>query len=195
MRRIAIALAGALALLASPVAAQVRQPPVDATKLKEDIVAAAVQSAAPDLTPYAKTADVQAKVDAVAATVPVPRTTIPMMDVIGGKAGTAGTYLPGNVQAQRISRTFQGVTTATGTVVATWLEMPAAPQSVTCTGDVTPGQALPYLCAPVAGTITTTGATMRVWAMQSVTVLGLGLAVLPAVIAPANIPVRVLAIP
>lgn len=136
-----------------------------------------------------------ASIAAVAATVPVPRSTVPLMDTIGGAAGTAGTYLPGNTQQQRITRTFVGVTNATGIITATWAAMPVAPNSVVAFADTTASATMPTPCAPIAGTVTTTGAQVKCWTAQTVTVSLLGATVAPFTTTASGVTVRITAVP
>jgi hypothetical protein len=127
---------------------------------------------------------------AAQAAIPVPATTIPTMEAIGGAAGSTNTFRRGDAVQPRISRTVSGVTLATGLGAVAWATMQSVPK-LTVTPYVTSTETQVPTCYPVIGTVTTTGATIKCFKTQ--TLLGLGL--IPFTVAPAGVQFDVLALP
>lgn len=180
MRKILFVLA---ALVATPAAAQVPSyPPVDLSGLPTLVDVQAAKDAA------------QAAQDAAAtkcAAVPA----IPTMEVVGGAAGTdIGQCRPVNSIQPRISRSVAFTTGTGGTIAVTWPAMTAVPL-VFPVPNVATGAGQGALCYPVTGTITTTGATIKCFVTQSVTVSLLGAVVAPLTTAGTGVTGQVLAIP
>jgi hypothetical protein len=171
------AIALSLALVASPVGAQVVTAPPTGTS--------AVDTAA-----RAAAAEAKSAADAAAAAIPVPASTVPGMETIGGAAGSANTFRRGDAVQPRISRTVSGTTGANGQATISWPAMPSAPK-LTVTPYVTSAETQVPTCYPVAGTVTTTGAVIKCFRTQ--TLLGLGL--IPFTVAPAGVQFDVLALP
>jgi len=174
----------ALALIASPAAAQVVvAPPTSAvpadvaTKSEVQAAKAAADSAA-------------AAAAAAQAAIPVPASTVPGMEMVGGAAGSTNTYRRGDAVQPRISRTVSGTTGSAGTAAITWPAMAAVPKLVV-TPYVTAAETQVPTCYPVIGTVTTSGATIKCFKTQ--TLLGLGL--IPFAVAPAGVQFDVLALP
>jgi hypothetical protein len=120
---------------------------------------------------------------------------IPTMETVGGDPGTnIGQCRPVNSVQPRISRTVSFTTGATGTIAVTWPAMTALPL-VFPIPNVANAATQGALCYPVAGTITTTGATIKCYTTQSVTVSLLGAVVAPITTAGAGVTGQVLAIP
>ncbi|MET0375796.1 MAG: hypothetical protein ABW128_16255 [Rhizorhabdus sp.] len=120
---------------------------------------------------------------------------IPTMETVGGDPGTnIGQCRPVNSVQPRITRSVAFTTGSAGTVVVTWPVMNAAPL-VFPIPNVTNAAAQGSLCYPVTGTITTTGATIKCYTTQSVTVSLLGAVVAPLTTAGAGVTGQVLAIP
>lgn len=169
----------ALALVALPAHAQVVSAPPAA-------VGPVVDQAARDAAAAA-----QAKADAAQAAIPIPASTIPGMEMVGGAAGSANTFRRGDAVQPRISRTIkQAVTGSNGTATVSWPAMPSVP-ALTLTEYVAANDTVAPSCYPVTGTVTTTGATIKCFVDQSI--LGLGL--LPRKAAGAGVTFDVLALP
>lgn len=133
----------------------------------------------------------KAEVAALQAQIPQPSNSIPVADMAtSGQVGSSARYRRPDDQAPRISRTVSGTTGASGTAVVTWPSMGSVPK-LTVTPYVTSADTQVPTCYPVAGTITTTGATIKCFRTQ--TLLGLGL--LPFTVAPAGVQFDVLALP
>lgn len=131
-----------------------------------------------------------ADVSGIMAAIPTPATTIPTMETVGGVAGTSNTYRRGDAVQPRITRSVTCTTVAGGTCEVTWATMQTVPL-VYPIPAIPSGATQPVPCYPVSGTITTTGATIKCFASQSI--LGLGL--LPFTTGAAGVTVQVLAIP
>jgi len=124
-----------------------------------------------------------------------PSATIPPMETVGGAAGSGDACRLANAVQPRISRTVQGVTATGGTGAVAWPAMPSPPR-LTVTPYVTSTSAASApLCFPVAGTVTVTGATIKCFTTQSVTVSILGAVVAPITTAAAGVTFDVLALP
>jgi len=170
MKRLAVF----LALTASPAFGQVVYPPP------------AVDSA---------TIATKAEVQAVQSQIPQPATSVPPADMsTAGAVGSSPQYRPIDAQAPRISRTVSGVTATGGTGVVTWPEMPSVPK-LTVTPYVASNALQAPICLPVTGTVTVTGATIKCWSTQAVTVSLLGAVVAPLTTAAAGVQFDVLALP
>ncbi|MFK4871661.1 hypothetical protein [Novosphingobium sp. ZW T3_23] len=172
------------ALLAAPVPALAQvviAPPAStantATKSEVQAAQAAAESAA-------------AAAAAAQAAIPVPASSVPGMEMVGGAAGSTNTYRRGDAVQPRISRTVTGTTGSAGTAAVTWPAMAAVPKLVV-TPYVTAAETQVPTCYPVTGTVTTTGATIKCFRTQ--TLLGLGL--IPFTVAPAGVQFDVLALP
>ena len=141
-----------------------------------------------------------ADLSAVVATIPVPASSAPTAESIVGAAGSTMTFRRGDAVQPRITRMLGPdspcLTNASGLCMATW----------TATSGGTPGVLpIPMIsstsaaqapqCLPVDGTITTTGATIKCFTTQTVTVGALGASVAPITTAAANLKVMVLVIP
>jgi hypothetical protein len=145
-------------------------------------------------------AEVQAAQDAAkaasdaAVTACQPSASVPPMETVGGAAGSGtGCRLANSIQP-RISRTVTGVTTSAGTGTVTWPAMPSVPK-LTVTPYVASGAVQAPMCFPVAGSVTTTGATVKCFTTQTVTVAVLGAVVAPIITAAAGVSFDVLALP
>ncbi|MFZ2996668.1 hypothetical protein [Sphingobium sp.] len=141
----------------------------------------------------------QAQIDALAAqlaaaqaAIPKPSDAVPSADMMtAGTVGSSLRFRRVDDQAPRLSRTVkQQVTSANGTAVITWAAMPSVP-GLTITEYVTANDTIAPSCYPVAGTVTTTGATIKCYVDQSL--IGLGL--LPRKAAGAGVTFDVLALP
>lgn len=190
MIRIVVGFAALVA--AMPATAQVvsplNPPAIDTTVLAtKDDVQTASQNAA-----QAKAAADAAALAAAAAC--QPSATIPPMETIGGSAGSGDACRLANAVQPRISRTVQGVTASGGTGSVTWPAMPSPPR-VTVTPYVASSAVQAPMCFPVAGTVTITGATIKCFTSQSVTVSILGAVVAPVTTAAAGVQFDVLALP
>jgi len=132
---------------------------------------------------------------AIQAQIPRPATSVPPADMAAsGVPGTSPQYRPIDAQAPRISRTVSGTTTTGGTGTVTWPAMSAVPK-LTVTPYAASAALQAPICVPVAGTITTTGATIKCWSTQAITVSVLGAVVAPVTTAAAGIQFDVLALP
>lgn len=178
-------------------------------------VVSPLQPGTPDLSNVPTKADVQAASDAATAASSVAaqaasaasaaQTTaaskcsatpiVPGMEVVGGSAGTnTGQCRPINAVQPRITRSVAFTTGAGGTVAVTWADMGAAPL-VFVVPNVASGATQAPVCYPVAGTITSTGATVKCYTTQSVTVSILGSVIAPVTTAGAGVTGQILAIP
>jgi len=128
---------------------------------------------------------------AAQAAIPVPATTIPTMEAIGGAAGSTNTFRRGDAVQPRISRTVSGTTGSNGQGAVTWPAMQSVPKLTVTSYVASTATTLPPSCYPVAGTVTTTGATIKCYIDQ--TILGLGL--VPRANAAAGVAFDVLALP
>ncbi|MEH3121177.1 MAG: hypothetical protein PGN16_04220 [Sphingomonas phyllosphaerae] len=124
-----------------------------------------------------------------------PSATIPPMETVGGSAGSGEACRLANAVQPRISRTVQGTTTAGGTGSVTWPAMPSPPRLTVTPYVASTSAANAPLCFPVAGTVTVTGATIKCFTTQSVTVSILGAVVAPITTAAAGVTFDVLALP
>ena len=172
-----------LAFVASPVAAQVSYPPlaVDPATLASKTDVQAAQSAAS-----------AAQSAAMNACQPDP--SVPPMETVGGSAGSGAACRLANAIQPRISRTVTGVTVTGGNGTVSWPAMTAVPK-LTVTPYVASNAAQAPSCFPVTGTVTVTGATIKCFTSQSVTVSLLGAVVAPVTTAAAGVTFDVLALP
>lgn len=131
------------------------------------------------------------QVNAVAATVPAPASSVPNMEVVGGAIGTAGTYRPGNAVQPRISRTMRCTTASGGTCTLTWPDIGNAAPVLIADPEIGSSATQVPVCNPVSGTVTATGATVKCFVTQSI----LGLGIVPFTTAAAGVVVHVLAFP
>lgn len=166
MKRLALL----LSLIAAPAHGQVVYPP------------AAVDTA---------TIATKAEVQAIQSQIPQPANSVPPADMsTSGAVGSSPQYRPIDAQAPRVSRTVSGTTGAAGTAAITWPAMASVPK-LTVTPYVASADTQVPTCYPVAGSVTTTGATIKCFRTQ--TLLGLGL--VPFTVAPAGVQFDVLALP
>jgi hypothetical protein len=124
-----------------------------------------------------------------------PSATIPPMEVVGGSAGSGDACRLANAVQPRISRTVQGITSAAGTGAVAWPAMPSPPRLTVTPYVASTSAANAPLCFPIAGTVTVTGATIKCFTTQSVTVSLLGAVVAPITTAAAGVTFDVLALP
>lgn len=189
----------ALAALVVPhaAAAQVTYPPIvggDGGQAAQDAAAAkATADAAKLAADNAKSAADTATAAAAAAC--VPNAGVPPMEVVGGSTGSGNACRLANAIQPRISRTVSGTTAATGLGAVTWPAMPSVPRLTVQPYVTSTSAANAPLCFPVTGTVTTTGATIKCFSTQSVTVSLLGAVVAPITTAAAGITFDVLALP
>jgi len=165
-----------------PVAAQSSYPPVDLSSVasKDDVAAAQAVAIAAQNAAASKCAAVPA---------------VPSMETVGGSPGTdIGQCRPVNSVQPRITRSVAFTTGSAGTVAVTWAALPSVPL-VFPIPNVANAATQGALCYPVVGTITTTGATIKCYTTQSVTVSILGAVVAPITTAGAGVTGQVLAIP
>lgn len=160
------------------------------------ILAGLLQIVSPLALPAPDTSNLatKAEVAAVAVSVPVPSTSVPPSEIIGGALGTQMVFRRADDVQPRITRGAPCTTVAGGTCAVTWAPMPAAPLVVPVP-TVGAGATQAPSCFPVTGSITTTGATIKCFTSQSVTVALLGAVVAPVTTAAAGVPVQVFAIP
>jgi hypothetical protein len=173
-----------LAMLLAPIMlAQVNYPPaaIDLSSVATKSDVEAVQTAA------------QAAVAAAAAKC-APMAAVPPPEAIGGAAGSGTNCRLANSVQPRISRTVAFTTNSGGTAAVTWTDMGTAPL-VFAVPNVASGAAQGPICYPVAGTITSVGATIKCFTTQSVSVSILGAVVAPLTTAGAGVTGQVLAIP
>ncbi|KTR81593.1 hypothetical protein NS277_16440 [Novosphingobium barchaimii] len=134
-------------------------------------------------------------VAAVQAQIPQPSDSVPVAYMAtSGQVGTSPRYRRPDDQAPRISRTVSGTTTTGGSGAVTWPAMPSIPK-LTVTPYVTSNAVQAPICLPVTGTVTTTGATIKCWSTQTITVSVLGPVVAPITAAAAGVQFDVLALP
>lgn len=187
----------ALALIATPSAAQVVYPPaaIDPAALptKADVQAAAAAANAAAVVANAAQTAAASK----CAATPV----VPPMEVVGGSAGTSTAGCrPVNSVQPRITRSAAFTTAAGGSVAVTWPAMndasgnPITPL-VFPIPNIAAGATQAPSCYPVTGTITSTGVTLKCFTTQTVTVSILGASVAPITTAAAGVTGQVLAIP
>lgn len=177
----------ALAQVVSPL-----QPPSAATVDTSALATKTELTAAQQAAAQAKTAADAAAAKAAAAC--QPSATIPPMETVGGSGGSGDACRLANAIQPRISRTVQGVTVSGGTGAVSWPAMPSPPR-LTVTPYVASSAASAPLCFPVAGTVTVTGATIKCFTTQTVTVSILGAVVAPITTAAAGVTFDVLALP
>lgn len=176
-------------LSASPALAQAvpQATSVDLSPIQAQIKAA--QQAAQTATDLASAA--QSAAASKCAATPV----VPSMEVVGGSAGTSGVGCrPVNSVQPRITRSVAFTTGSGGTVAVTWADMGAVPL-VFPIPNIASGATQGPVCYPVSGTVTSTGATLKCFTTQSVTVSLLGSVVAPITTAGAGVTGQVLAIP
>lgn len=174
---------GAL-IVGTPAAAQVVVAPANPVNTENLATKAEVQ-AAQNAANAAQT---------VAASACQPSATVPPMETVGGAAGSGDACRLANAVQPRISRTVTGTTTTGGSGNASWAAMPAVPK-LTVTPYVASSAVQAPMCFPVSGTVTTTGATIKCFTSQSVTVSLLGAVVAPVTTAAAGVTFDVLALP
>jgi len=172
-------------LAASPAAAQIVNPVADPA-LKADVTDA--KRKADDAAAAAAVAAAQA------ATACQPGATTPPAEAIGGWAGSGSACRLANSVQPRITRAAIVATNASGTAAVTWPAMPAVPV-VLPIAILPTSTSQPIDCFPIAGTITTTGASIKCYTAQTVTVSILGAVVAPFTTAAAGVSVQVVAIP
>lgn len=136
----------------------------------------------------------KAEVASVDAKIPVPSSTVPPVEVIGGAVGSQMVFRRADDIQPRITRGAPCTTVAGGTCSVTWPAMSAVPLVIPVP-TIAGAAAQAPLCFPVTGTITTTGATVKCFTSQSVTVSLLGAVVAPITTAAAGVPVQVFAVP
>lgn len=170
--------------LGTPAAAQVAYPPVSI-----------------DTSTLATKSDAQAALDAAnaaqtaAAAKCAATPVVPPMEVVGGAAGTATAGCrPVNSVQPRITRSVAFTTITGGTATVTWTDMGAVPY-VFPIPNIANGAVQAPACYPVSGTISSTGATIKCFTTQTVTVSILGATVAPITTAAAGVTGQVLAIP
>lgn len=195
--RFALVLFAAAILPTCPATAQVvMDARPAATKAEVDAMRQQAQAAADAASQAVKPADLSAAISAIQASIPRARTTTPMQEAVGGAAGTAGTYLPGDAQAPRITRAGTVLTsTSNGSWSIAWaVPLAAAPVTLPIPINAT---STPVVCN--VATSTASGATGRCWYSRT---LPATLTAVTSLIsydvfgAPANgISVQVLAIP
>lgn len=123
-----------------------------------------------------------------------PGASVPPMETVGGSAGSGDACRLANAVQPRISRTVSGVTVSGGTGTVSWPAMTAVPK-LTVTPYVASNAAQAPSCFPVTGSVSTTGATIKCFTSQSVTVSLLGAVVAPVTTAAAGVTFDVLALP
>lgn len=187
-------------LIAAPATAQVVSPlnngaAVDTSSLATKTELTAAQQAAADAKAAADAAAAAASAaNAKALSACQPSASVPPMETVGGSAGSGLDCRLSNAVQPRISRVAVGTTVTGGTIAVSWPAMPAVP-SVFPIPRVAAGATQVPICASVAGSVTTTGATIKCFTTQSVTVSLLGAVVAPVTTAAAGVTVDVLAIP
>lgn len=159
--RMPLVISALILVIACPATAQVvidTRPPV--TKADVDAMRQQAQAASDAAAQAVKQADLTAAISAVQAAIPRARTTTPMQEAVGGVAGTAGTYLPGDAQAPRITRAGVVTTNSTaGTWTVTWATaLPSPPVTLPIPINTTTN---PVICNVT--TTTATGASGRCW--------------------------------
>ena len=184
-------------LVATPAAGQVvMDARPAATKAEVDAMRQQAPAAADAASQAVKPADLSAAISAIQASIPRARTTTPMQEAVGGAADTAGTYLPGDAQAPRITRAGTVLTsTSNGSWSIAWA-VPLAATPVTLPIPVN-ATSTPVVCN--VATSTASGATGRCWysrALPATLTAVTSLVSYDVFGAPANgISVQVLAIP
>jgi len=158
------------------------------------LVAVASGAYAQTVYPPADVGTLQEQISSMAATIPVPASTVPPAEVIGGAAGATMTFRRGDAIQPRITRAVVGTTSTGGTLSVTWAALPTVP-IVIPVPFVASGAGQAPLCMPVTGTVTTTGATVKCFTSQSVTVSLLGAVVAPLTTAASGVQVQVFAVP
>lgn len=142
----------------------------------------------------AAAADAAQQAALAAAVACKPGATVPPMEIVGGSAGSGDACRLDNAVQPRISRTVTGTTVAGGSGAVTWPAMPSVPR-LTVTPYVASSAVQAPMCFPVAGSVSTTGATIKCFTSQSVTVSLLGAVVAPITTAAAGVTFDVLALP
>lgn len=144
--------------------------------------------------PPADTAAISDQIATMQAAIPVPASSVPPAETVGGAPGATMTFRRGDAVQPRITRAVIGTTAAGGTVAVTWDALPSVPIVVPIP-FVASGAVQAPMCFPVAGSVTTTGATVKCFTSQSVTVSILGAVVAPITTAAAGVQVQVFAVP
>jgi hypothetical protein len=182
-----------VALLAAPISAQTVSPLNSAAAIDTSGLATKVElTAAQQAAAQAKAAADAAALAAAAAC--QPGAIIPPMETIGGSAGSGDACRLANSVQPRISRVAVGTTVSGGTVSVTWPAMSAVPSVFPIPRIGSTATQVP-ICAPITGSISVTGVTIKCFTTQSVTVSLLGAVVAPITTAAAGVTVDVLAIP
>lgn len=151
-----------------------------------------VSQRAPDMSGYATRSDI----DAIQATIPKPASAVPPAEMIGGSAGTPGTYRPADARAPRITRSKTVQLAADGTATFDWSEQGAlaTPVQVVLTPVYT-GAAVPK-CWATAVTATSASLKCVIESVSVVQIIGLGINIgSVANTAPAGLQVGVIALP
>lgn len=139
----------------------------------------------------------QGQLDAVAATIPLPASSVPPAETVAGAAGSQAAYRRGDAVQPRITRAANCTLDATGACSVTWsTALTAAPTIVTT--PVNPSAVQAIMCNTTA-TPTTTGASIKCWITQttalSLAIVTAGLSLSPAATAPAGTVVQIIALP
>lgn len=139
----------------------------------------------------------QPQLDAVAATIPTPASTVPPAETVSGAAGSGATFRRGDAVQPRITRATNCTLASGGTCSVTWeAALPIAPSIVTM--PVNPSAAQAIMCNTTA-TPTTTAAAIKCWIVQTTTlslaIVTAGLSLAPATPAPAGTVVQIIALP
>lgn len=139
----------------------------------------------------------QADLSAVQALIPTPAATIPNAEVVGGAAGTAGTYRPGNATQPRITRAANCTLDTNGACSITWATALSASPMIVIT-PVNTAAAQPMSCNTTA-LPTATAVSIKCWIVQntllSLAIVTAGINIVPAVTAPSGTVVQITAIP
>lgn len=144
--------------------------------------------------PPVDTSVITQQITTMQAAIPVPASTVPATETVAGAAGATMTFRRGDAVQPRITRAVVGTTNASGLVVVTWESLPSTP-IVVPVPFVASGAGQAPLCMPVSGSVTVTGATIKCFTSQSVTVSLLGAVVAPVTTAAAGVQVQVFAVP
>lgn len=137
-------------MIVAPVSAQNFYPPAQAVDISNLATNAALASVTATAT-AAQTA---------AASACQPMATVPPMEAVGGSPGSGTNCRLANSVQPRITRVVPFITGAGGTVAVTWADMGAVPGVMPVGYATSTATAFPK-CAPVIGTITSTGATIK----------------------------------
>lgn len=128
--------------------------------------------------------------------IPQPASTTPGMETVGGAPGASMLYRRADAVQPRITRAVSCTTASNGQCAVTWTDIGSANPKLVITEYVASTSATQApVCAPVSGTVTATGATIKCWTTQSVTVSLLGAVVAPLTTAGAGVVVDIIAVP